>query len=202
MSLMLMKAAARGQLAEVVRLLEEPSIDPAADASRVVRIAARLGGANVLRELLADPRVDPGANGNAAVRSAAEAGKAECVAMLLDDPRVDPLQGSSAQRSLLQEFDARAVSAAAARRATGNTDRKRWELLRCLVRQPCVVRTILPGIPEVDFESARWRRQPSKSTLLEAMRRYYEDGEPRAFCAMAWRRRRAVVLARWHALSA
>lgn len=62
-------------------------VNPADGEDCAIRVAARNGHVEVVRELLQDERVNPGAWHNFALRTSCERGHLEIVQTLLDDPR-------------------------------------------------------------------------------------------------------------------
>jgi len=82
------RAAADGRMDVILRLLEDPLIDPSADYDAAIRYASTNGHANVVAVLLADS--DPSANDNVAIRTASRNGHVDVVKVLLADARVDP----------------------------------------------------------------------------------------------------------------
>lgn len=80
-------ACRKGHLDTVVRLLQDPRVDPAAQENEALNITKDL---TIVEVLLADPRVDPAAYGQRAIYSAVMNGHLKIVERLLRDARVDP----------------------------------------------------------------------------------------------------------------
>lgn len=89
-------AAEKGHVSIIDLFLSHPYFDPAAEHSRLLRVAARFGQLAVVDRLLADGRVDPGASGSAPASEAAAHGKFEVLMRLLADRCVRPAANSNA----------------------------------------------------------------------------------------------------------
>jgi hypothetical protein len=81
-------AAMYGHENILMRLLQDPRIDPADSENEAIQIAASEGQLAIVKRLLQDPRVDPSDLENKALIQAAQNGHEEVVNLLLKDPRV------------------------------------------------------------------------------------------------------------------
>ena len=88
------RAATAGHVDVVLRMLEDPLIDPSADYDAAIRYASINGHVGVVTVLMADS--DPSAKDNAAICTASRNGHVEVVKVLLTDARVDPSADNNA----------------------------------------------------------------------------------------------------------
>ncbi|MCS5710672.1 ankyrin repeat domain-containing protein [Candidatus Berkiella aquae] len=79
-------AAKEGDYQSVVKMLEDPLLDPSGDQNMPIYSAASHGHLDIVELLLTDPRVDP----QGALSIASEKGHAKVVERLLKDPRTEP----------------------------------------------------------------------------------------------------------------
>jgi hypothetical protein len=86
----LRRAAKAGDLDRVNQLLQDPSVDPAADDNAALNLASEAGHLSVVERLLEDERVNPAASDNETIRYASRNGHLSVVERLLQDERVDP----------------------------------------------------------------------------------------------------------------
>lgn len=80
-------ACGNGTLSLVNLMLQDPRVDPSADANVSIRDAAYYGHLSVVRKLMADPRVDINSMGGMALTGACMTGHTDIVRLLLSDPR-------------------------------------------------------------------------------------------------------------------
>ena len=91
----LKEAANAGLLDIVIILLKDVRVDPAAEDSRALILAAQNGHAETIKLFLQDGRADPAAEDSRALGLAAKNGHTETVKLFLQDGRADPTVGDN-----------------------------------------------------------------------------------------------------------